>query len=133
METKVLFDYRSLRVWQVAVDFAVELHRCASFFPEGEKFALTSQLQRAAYSIPLNIAEGNMMSTARAKRHAIDLARGSLAEVETLLVISERLGYLDSNSYLPTCGDIGRMLTGLRRAASDRPKAPVLRAKESAP
>ncbi len=120
MATDGTSGYRSLKVWEKAVDLAVALHKRAALFPEAEKYALTSQLQRAAYSVSLNLAEGNAMGTARAKRHAIDLSRGSLAEVETLLTISDRLGYIDSSEYLPRCEEIGRMLLGLRRSVVSR-------------
>ena len=116
-------SYRDLEVWQKAMDLVVECYRVAERFPKTETYGLTSQLQRAAVSIPANIAEGHGRSHTREYLHHISIAYGSLMEVETHLQIASRLSYLDNSSLqilLDKSAEIGRMLNGLMRKLSDR-------------
>ena len=75
--------YRNLKVWQHAQRLAVECVKAARMFPEHEQDALADQLRRAAYSVPINIAEGSAKRGSREYTRYLDIARGSLAEVET--------------------------------------------------
>jgi four helix bundle protein len=88
--------YKDLVVWQKAMDLAVEVHRIAQRFPNYELYALSSQLRRAAVSVPANIAEGNARATPRDYAQFLAIARGSLAETETLLALAVRLEYIES-------------------------------------
>jgi four helix bundle protein len=84
-----------------------------------ERYGITSQMRRAAVSVPSNIAEGHGRSTTGEYRHALSIARGSLKELETVCEIARKLGYLTLETYgelLDSCSEISRMLTGLKRA-----------------
>ena len=85
-------------------------------FPKDEVFGLTSQLRRAAFSIPTNIAEGQGRLSEKEFRHFLGQSRGSLMEVETQLQIAQNLGYLangDTTHLLQKCAEVGRILNGL--------------------
>jgi four helix bundle protein len=81
-------------VWRAAMDFAAEIYRVTKQLPSDERFGLTSQIRRAAVSIPSDIAEGSGRESRRDIRHFIVQARGSLNEVSTQLALCERLGYV---------------------------------------
>src|SRR4051812_41334544 len=108
--------HESLEVWQKAVEFVVQIYDKTKQLPPDERFGLTSQIRRAAVSIPANIAEGAARTTAKEFHHFVAVAQGSCSEVETELLIAEKLGYLsaDTCAELKTVADsIGRMLVGL--------------------
>jgi four helix bundle protein len=108
--------HEKLDVWSKAVDFVVAVYRTTEVFPKEEKFGLTSQLRRAAVSIPANVAEGAARTSPKEFMHFLSNAQGSASEVETELLIAQRLGYLGEKDYFRLRGnldDIGRMLTGL--------------------
>ncbi len=110
--------HEKLDVWGRAVDFVVEVYRATEQFPKEEKFGLTSQLRRAAVSMPANIAEGAGRTSRKEFAHFLSNAQGSASEVETELLIAYRLGFLDEARYQrqrSTLDDIGRMLTGLAK------------------
>ena len=90
-------DYRDLIVWQKAMDLVEAIYRTTATFPREEIYGLTSQLRRAAVSIPSNIAEGNGRNTTRDYVHFLGMAYGSVKEVETQVLIAERLRYIDSS------------------------------------
>jgi four helix bundle protein len=111
--------YRDLEVWQMAMDLVVVCYEITKGFPKSEIHGLSSQLQRAVVSIAANIAEG------RARRHRkeflyhLSVAYGSLAEIETHVLIAERLKYISGNELdrvLDKTAGVGRMLNGLRRS-----------------
>jgi len=108
--------YRDLDVWQRAMDLVIQCYQISKTFPKAELYGLSSQLQRAAVSIPANIAEGHGGSHTKEYLHHLSMAYGSLMEVETHLQIAARLDYLDSSSLQPLLdrtAEIGRMLNGL--------------------
>jgi len=112
-------SYRKLDVWQRAMDIVVECYKAVKKFPREELYGLTNQLQRAAVSIPANIAEGQGREHRKEFLHHLSIAHGSLAELETHLQIAERLHYLDSDtvqSLLRRSEEIGRMINGLRKS-----------------
>lgn len=80
------------------MDLVDEIYRITAHFPTEERYALTSQLRRAAVSVPSNIAEGAARGTNKEFRHALTIARGSVSEMETQLRIAERLGYMKGNN-----------------------------------
>ena len=112
-------SYRDLKVWQKAMDLVVECYEETKEFPNSEIFGLTSQLRRAGVSVPANIAEGHARHyTTEYLRH-LSIAYASLAELETHILIAQRLNYLDtsqSNTLLDITSEIGRMINGLRRS-----------------
>ena len=110
--------HESLEVWQKAIDFVVMIYEKTKTFPSDEKFGLTSQIRRASVSIPANIAEGAARQSDKEFFHFTAIAQGSCSEVETELLIANRLGFLARPDYieLKTEADsIGRMLVGLSK------------------
>jgi four helix bundle protein len=87
--------YRELIVWQKAVELVVVIYRITTKFPHAENYGLTSQIRRAAISIPSNIAEGQGRNTTRDFIHFLSVAHGSLKEMETQVIISQRLGFIE--------------------------------------
>lgn len=75
--------YRELKVWRLAMELAEEIYKLCTEFPKHEVYGLTSQLQRAAVSVPSNIAEGQARNSSKEFNHFLGIARGSLAELET--------------------------------------------------
>ena len=88
--------FKDLNVWKVAMDLAVKVYNITRDFPDTEKYGLISQLQRAAISIPSNIAEGSGRGTKKDFAHFLDQARGSLFELITQLELSRSIGYGNS-------------------------------------
>ncbi|MGH7568001.1 MAG: four helix bundle protein [Gemmatimonadales bacterium] len=91
--------FRNLKAWEHAQRLAVECVRAAHRFPDIEQQGLADQLRRAAYSVPLNIAEGSAKRGSREYRRYLDTACGSLAEVETILGMARALGYLEAAEF----------------------------------
>ena len=112
-------SYRDLEVWQKAMDLVVVCYQITKNFPKSEIYGLTSQLQRAAISVPANIAEGRERQYTKEFLKHLSIAYGSLAELETCIQIAERLNYLDlkqMKEVLDKTAEIGRMLNGLRKS-----------------
>ncbi len=108
--------HRKLKVWQAGMDFVVDLYGELEHFPTQEKFGLAAQLQRAAVSIPSNIAEGAARKNTRELIQFLHVARGSLSELDTQLEICLRVGHLDRAAYDRLAGkleEISKMLNGL--------------------
>ena len=107
--------HNNLDVWKKAVDFTVRIYQITEDFPKEERFGLTSQLRRASVSIAANIAEGAGRRSTKEFLKFLSISQGSASEVETELVISNRLKYIDSRIHDDLCrelDDIGRMITG---------------------
>lgn len=114
-------SYKDLVAWQKSMDLVTATYRATAGFPKDELFGLTSQLRRAAVSIPSNIAEGQGRLSEKEFRYFLGQARGSLMEVETQLQIAENLGYLQKEktaSLLQSCAEVGRILNGLLASVS---------------
>lgn len=110
-------SYRELKVWQVAMNLAEQCYTVTRSFPKEEQFGLTSQIRRAATSVPANIAEGQGRESTKEFLKHLSIARGSLKELETHLLLSQRIGFLDPTTVERLLGlaeEIGRMLSGLR-------------------
>lgn len=118
--------YRDLEVWQKAMDLVVECYRSTGTFPTSEVYGIVTQIRRAAASVPSNIAEGRGRRSPGDFVRFLDIAYGSLMELETHLFLANRLEYMGNettNDLLTRTGEIGRMLNGLR--ASVRPRHPT--------
>lgn len=116
-------SHRDLKVWQIALNMTETLYRTTVDWPKTEQYGLVSQVRRAAVSVPANIAEGAGRRTPGEFMHFIGIARGSLAELETLLIIARRLGYIEEPSFRAITDDLfelGRMTTGLLKSIGDR-------------
>ncbi|MBI5367882.1 MAG: four helix bundle protein [Planctomycetes bacterium] len=109
-------SYRELTVWQRGMDLVEAVYRATGDFPNDEKFGLTSQVRKAAVSIPSNIAEGQGRWSTAEFEHHLSIAHGSLCEVETQLLIAERLKYLSAEVTAPlleTAAEVGRLINAL--------------------
>ena len=109
-------SYKDLIAWQKAMELVTTTYRGTSSFPKEESFGLTSQLRRAAVSIPSNIAEGQGRLSQKEFRYFLGQARGSLMEVETQFQIAQNLGFLnkvETTELLGLCAELGRILNGL--------------------
>jgi four helix bundle protein len=114
--TKPIHSFRDLVVWQKWVDLVTEIYRLSKKFPKDELFGLTSQIRRAAVSIPSNIAEGRGKSSKGEFQQFLHHSRGSLAEVETQIIIAQNLGYLnpaETEAVMEIIAEVGRLLHGL--------------------
>ena len=92
--TDTLKSFNDLRVWQKAMDLVPEIYQTVRKLPAIERFGLADQLRRAAISVPSNIAEGQARQHSREFLQHLPIARGSLAEIETLLLLAVRLTYI---------------------------------------
>lgn len=113
--------YRELIVWQKSMRLAKAIYDSTRQWPKEEIYGLTSQIRRAAVSIPANIAEGQARLGTGEFIQFLGIARGSLAELETLLLLSSDLGYTtpaDGEASLNDCAEVGRLLNGLLRSLS---------------
>ncbi|MFN0055498.1 MAG: four helix bundle protein [Planctomycetales bacterium] len=109
--------YRGLLVWQKAMDLVESSYRMTHSFPECERFGLSSQIQRAAVSIPANLAEGHSRGGTREFLYFVRIACGSIAELETHIEVARRLNYLSAMRFAELnrqAEEVGRMLSGLR-------------------
>ena len=116
-------SYQDLDVWQKAMDLVVMSYQLTKRFPKSESFGLSSQLQRAAVSVPANIAEGRTRKHQKEFLQFLSVANGSLAELETHVQIAQRLNYIDDKQLMEVLnrtGEIGKMLNGLRNSIKSR-------------
>lgn len=117
--TQPVRHYRDLIAWQRGVDLAEQAYRLTSRFPRDELYGLTSQIRRAATSIPANIAEGYGRQTPSAYANHLRIAQGSLKELETHLIVAERVGIIPPDgaaALLTLCDEEGRILLALARS-----------------
>lgn len=116
-------NHRDLKVWQISMDLVETVYRLSREWPNHELYGLVSQVRRASVSVPANIAEGAGRRSTGEFTHFVGIARGSLAELETLLVLAGRLGYLESQTLerlTAELAEVGRMLTGLMQSLQER-------------
>lgn len=116
-------SYRDLEVWKKAMELAREVYKVTAKFPAEERFGLTNQIRRAVVSVSSNLAEGHARATAADFSRFISISMGSVAELETQLLLSSYLGYLGQNDLERLLSDLdvaGKMLRGLSKAISRR-------------
>ena len=110
--------FQDLLVWQRGIDLVASVYLASAGWPNSEMFGLVSQARRAAVSIPANIAEGHGRGSPKEFARFLAIARGSLRELETHLIIALRLKFLNQLEYDRTktmCDEVGRLLQGLMR------------------
>jgi len=116
-------SHKDLIVWRKALDLATLIYRITARFPRFELFGLASQLRRAAVSVPSNIAEGTARRTTREFVAYLHFARGSLAELETQLLLAVQVGYLNEVEALQAqrgIDEVGRLINGVLRGLKKR-------------
>ena len=91
--------HKDLKIWSRSVDLVARIYKVTEGFPKSEFFGLTSQIRRAAVSVPSNIAEGSGRRTAKELIYFLHIAIGSMAELETQFIISQNLGYLKAEDF----------------------------------
>ena len=119
-------SFRDLRVWQLAMDLVDLVYRLTRSFPKNEIYGLASQIQRAAVSVPSNIAEGHTREHTKEYLHHLSMSQASLAELETQLEIAIRLGYVslqEARSIAEHAESLGKQLYALRNALLKRVRA----------
>jgi four helix bundle protein len=120
---KPVRSHRDLIVWQKAMDLAEAVYRLAAIFPSAEMYRLSSQVMRAAASVPANVVEGNARGSKRDYTKFLSIAKGSAVETETFLLLAIRLGFLTREETTPTLSlitEICKMLTALRSRLLER-------------
>ena len=116
-------SFRDLRVWQLAMDLVEGVYKLTRSFPKYETYGLSSQIQRAAVSVPSNIAEGHTREHTKEYLHHLSMAQASLAELDTQLELACRLNYLTVVQVGPTSEQVlslGRQMYALRNALLKR-------------
>ena len=111
--------YTDLEVWQAAMDLVMGIYEITQSFPREDIYGLTSQLRRAAVSVPSNIAEGKGRSSDKELVQFLNPSRGSLFEIETQVAIARSIGYLNaetSEAIFRQTSRVGQLLNGLIRA-----------------
>lgn len=109
-------SYRELLAWQKAIDLVESVYALTRTFPKQEQYRLVDQLTRAVVSVPSNIAEGFGRATPKDFAHFLAQARGSLYEVETQLIIAQKLGFAsDVSGELSKMSELGKIINGLIR------------------
>jgi four helix bundle protein len=117
-------SYRELTVWKKSIDLVIEVYELTKSFPKEELFGLTSQMRRASISIPSNIAEGHSRKYRQEFKQFIRTALGSGAELETQILISNRLGLINSSKSEKVnelTSEVMKMLSSLNRILTPRP------------
>ncbi|MFO0427364.1 MAG: four helix bundle protein [Planctomyces sp.] len=118
-EKQPVSSYRDLIVWQKAMTLAVHCYSVTEHFPRDERFGIVSQMRRSSCSIPANIAEGHGRRSTGAFLNHLSIARGSLMELETHLILSEKLNFVSSATIeetLQMTSEISRMISGLMQS-----------------
>ncbi|MBZ5513777.1 MAG: four helix bundle protein [Acidobacteriia bacterium] len=117
MRRATVKNYRELEVWKKAVGLALTIYKETNAFPTSERFGLTGQMRRAATSVPANVAEGWGRGTTKEYIQFLLIARGSLMELETHVIMSRGLAFLlserQSGELQSQIQEVGRMLNGL--------------------
>lgn len=128
-QPKKIKSYQDLNVWQKAMDLTVMVYKATMHFPKTETYGLTGQLRRACVSIASNIAEGSAKRSTREFIRFVNIASGSVAELQTQAILSYRLEYFDELTYarlINAIDEIGRMLYGLQESLHEKLDADLL-------
>ena len=116
-------SHKDLTVWQKSMDLVVLVYKLMEKLPKEERYSLCDQIRRSAVSIPSNIAEGKSRNSIKEYKHFIGIAKGSVAELETQLLICERIGYFNKEEISNTLGlldEVSKMLTKLNNVLAPR-------------
>ena len=111
-------SYRDLTVWQQAMKLAETIYALTADLPRDQTYGLSAQMQRAAISVPSNIAEGHARESTKEYLHFVSISLGSIAELETQLILCERLKFSSAEQIKRVLGladEVGKMLRGVQR------------------
>jgi four helix bundle protein len=111
-------NHKDMDVWKQAMRLVEDVYKLTACFPRDETYGIRAQMRRAAVSVPSNISEGAGRSSPRELTNFLNIALGSLAELETQLLISERLGYCEPGSALDRLGRVKMLIVGTKRSLS---------------
>jgi four helix bundle protein len=117
--------HQKLEAWSKGIDLVTEVYKNTEHFPKEERYGLTGQIRRAAVSIPANLAGGAGRRSQKEFAHFLSNSQGSASELETELIIANRLGYLDETTFarmIDQLERIGRLITGLTRHLNRSPR-----------
>jgi len=123
VEKKKIISYHDLEIWKRGIQLVKELYKITSEFPKSEIYGLTSQIQRAAVSFPANIAEGWGRESSKNYIQFLRNSRGSLFEMDTLIIIAYKLNYIDKKTLNPILNEIkelGKMLNSIIKKINER-------------
>ena len=116
---KNAYYYKKLKVWQKAMQLVIHVYKATKDFPKHEQYGLISQMRRSAISVPSNIAEGHGRNSDKEIVRFLDIARGSIYELDTQIEISRQLHFLDTQEFniiFNLLDEVSRMLSGLRNS-----------------
>ena len=123
-------SYEDLKAWQLAHALVMAVYHATDSWPPAERYGLVSQARRAAFSVAVNIAEGNARRGSKELRRFLDISFGSLAELKYIILLAHDLGYLrdDASAILESQRDeVGRVLWGLYRSVCESTNRPQRR------
>ena len=115
--------HKDLDVWKKSIELVTDIYHLTNDFPKEEIYGITSQIRRAAVSIPSNIAEGAARSSKKEFSHFLSISLGSLAELETQVIISKKLNIISEDNFkllINNLTTIRKMLLGLKKSLKDR-------------
>lgn len=108
-------NYEKLKIWEDSIDLAVDIFKMTKCLPDDEKFGMTSQMRRAGYSVPSNIAEGACRNTEKSFNGFLNISQGSLGELHTQTIICERIGYLKNEDAAELIREIRKIRNGIHK------------------
>jgi four helix bundle protein len=114
-----MHHFKELKVWQKSIDLVTELYIRLKDLPKDEKYGLSSQMKRSANSVPSNIAEGAGRNSQKEFKYFLSVAKGSLNELQTQLIVSQKLNFItqeDLNTLEEMIIEIGKMISGLSKS-----------------
>jgi four helix bundle protein len=121
VDGKTVSTHKDLDVWKKAMDLAAQVYSLTARFPKEELYGLTSQIRRSAVSIPSNIAEGAARHSRKEFIQFLHIASGSVAELETQLLLAIRMGFIPGDSIIPHIEEVRKLLLGLLRSLKKKP------------
>ncbi|MBB3186946.1 four helix bundle protein [Microbacter margulisiae] len=125
-----MHNFKKLVIWTKSVEFVTEIYKTTSTFPENERFGLVSQLQRAAVSVPTNIAEGSAKSSTKDFARFLEISLGSTFELETELFVSLNLSYVNLEQYnqlINKLTELQKMILGFKEKLQSENQEPRIK------
>ena len=113
-------DHKKLDVWIKSIDLVEEIYKITHEFPKLEDYGITSQIRRSAISIPSNIAEGAGRDSTKEYIRFLNIAVGSLSELETQLIIAKRLNYMDNTIIFDNIAEVRKLITGVKKYLNNK-------------